>query len=147
MALGTITFAQTAGQTAARPAQTPAADAAKSKTLTALQGTWVITTANGNDMAGQPEMTVTFTGDKYVQTAGGNIVERGTMKFDDTKKPIHMDVAIAEGDDAGKTQLGLLEFTSPTSVRGKVNGPGVTTRPSDFEVTEGGFSFIAVKKK
>jgi uncharacterized protein (TIGR03067 family) len=122
MALGTIGFAQSGAQTTG--AQTPPAkpEPAKSKTLTAVQGTWVFTSVNGQDAAGQPEIVITITDDKYVQTIDGNTVEKGTLKFDDTKKPLHMDLVIIEGQDAGKTQLGVIELTSqrrsaPSSIR------------------------------
>jgi len=149
MALGTIGFAQSGTQTAG--AQTPPAkpEAAKSKTLTAVQGTWIFTSVNGQDATGQAEIVITITDDKYVQTIDGNVVEKGTLKFDDTKKPIAIDLVIAEGQDAGKTQLGVIELTSATAVRVKLNTAGETTRPSDFAPApgEGYFSFTAVKKK
>jgi len=149
MALGTVGFAQSGTQTTAT--QTPPAkpEAPKSKTLAAVQGTWVFTSVNGQDAAGQPEIVITITDDKYVQTIDGNTVEKGTLKFDDTKKPLHMDLVIIEGQDAGKTQLGVLELTSATAVRAKLNTAGETTRPTDFAPApgEGYFVFTAVKKK
>jgi uncharacterized protein (TIGR03067 family) len=139
---GSVAFAQGATQSgAAKP------DTAKSKTLTALQGAWLITMANGQDRTGQAEMVVTITDDKYVQTVSGQVIEKGTMKFDDAKKPITIDVVIVEGSDAGKVQLGVFEFISATEVRGKLSGPGEPTRATDFTPAEGTFAFTAVKKK
>ena len=144
MSLGAIGFAQTTTQT---PPAKP--DTSKAKTLTAVQGAWIFTTMNGQDLTGQQEVIITITDDKYVQTIDGNIVEKGTIKFDDTKKPIYMDVVIVEGNDAGKTQLGVFELSSPTAARAKLNTAGETTRPTDFAPApgEGFFTFTAVKKK
>jgi uncharacterized protein (TIGR03067 family) len=149
MAFGTIGFAQSGTQTTGAQTPPPKPDAAKSKTLTAVQGVWVFTSVNGQDATGQAEIVITITDDKYVQTIDGNVVEKGTLKFDDTKKPIYMDLVIVEGQDAGKTQLGVFELTSPTAARAKLNTAGETTRPTDFAPApgEGYFVFTAVKKK
>jgi uncharacterized protein (TIGR03067 family) len=122
------------------------ADPAKPKVLDALQGTWVLTTADGQDLSTGPEVAVTITGDKYVQTVNGDIVERGQIKLDETKKPVYIDLAIQEGNDAGKTQMGVIEVSGDT-VKGKLNSPGDNVRPNDFEPADGFFAFTAVKKK
>jgi len=153
MALGTVAFAQSpaapAGTTQASTTQTakPAGPAvsATSKTLDALQGTWVFTTTDGNDMSGAPEVAVVITKDAYVQTVNGDVVERGQFKLDDTKTPMRMDLIIKEGQDAGATQLGVFEIKG-TTMRGKLNTAGATVRPTDFEPAEGFFTFTAVKK-
>jgi uncharacterized protein (TIGR03067 family) len=134
----TVALAQT--QTAK-----PTAAAATSKTLALAQGTWVLTTANGEDLTGAPEIIVTITGDKYVQTTAGNIVERGSFKIDETKKPMTIDLIISEGDAAGKTQLGVIEFTE-TTMRGNLNTAGESVRPKDFAPVDGFFAFTAKKK-
>jgi len=133
----TVALAQT--QTA-RPTA-----AAASKTQALAQGTWVLTTANGEDLTGAPEITVTITGDKYVQTTAGNIVERGSFKIDETKKPMTIDLIISEGDAAGKTQLGVIEVTE-TTMRGNLNTAGESVRPKDFAPVDGFFAFTAKKK-
>lgn len=117
-----------------------------SKELTSLQGTWLITMVNGEaPPSGGPEVTLTFTGDKYSQTVDDQVVERGNVKLDATKKPIAMDLIITEGDDANKTQLGVLEI-GERSIRFKLNAPASSTRPTDFEPADGYFVFVAVKK-
>jgi uncharacterized protein (TIGR03067 family) len=133
---------------AAVSAQSPRT-AAPSKTLEALQGTWVITVADGQDLAGSgQEVALTITGNAYVQTMNGQVVERGTFKIDDTKKPIALDLSIAEGDDAGQSQVGVLELDAKTgkTMYGKIGNPGTTARPTDFAPSEGYFTFTAVKK-
>ena len=121
---------------------------AKGKTKpTALEGTWVIASINGQAMPeGSPEMTLTFTGDKYHQTVGGKVNERGTIKLDRTKKPMTIDLIIAEGQDAGKTQLGIIEVTGDT-VRANLDTPGLQQRPPDFTAKEGFVMFVGKKKK
>ena len=133
-------LAQGAGQ--AKPAAP-----ALSKTLAAVQGTWIFTQMDGQDVAGSgQEIAVTITDNKYVQTINGQVVERGTFKLDDTKKPWTIDLSIVEGNDAGKTQVGIVQLTGNTMV-GKLADSGVTTRPTDFAQSEGAFVFTAVKKQ
>ena len=128
-------------QTQAKP-EPPKAAAAMSKTLAMAQGTWVMTTSNGQDMTGGPEVTVVITGEKYVQTAAGNVEERGSFKLDESKKPMTIDLTITEGDSAGKSQVGVVEVTD-TAMRGKFGMPGDTTRPTDFTPSDGFFTFTA----
>jgi uncharacterized protein (TIGR03067 family) len=112
----------------------------------AIQGTWVVSTINGQaGMAGSPEMTLTFTGDKYEQSVGGQVNERGGIKVDTSKKPMTIDLAIAEGPDAGKAQLGIFEVSGDT-MKLHLDAPGAGQRPTDFTVKEGSFMVIAKKK-
>ena len=121
-------------------------EAAKSKVLESLQGAWLITVADGQDLAGSgQEIYITITGNLYVQTVNGQVVERGSFKLDETKKPITLDLAITEGDDAGQSQFGVMQLDGKT-MYGKVTNPGVTARPTDFAPAEGYFTFTAVKK-
>jgi uncharacterized protein (TIGR03067 family) len=113
----------------------------------ALQGTWVISSINGQTAPeGSPEMTLTFTGDKYQQALGGEVNERGTVKIDVSKKPMTIDLVITEGPDAGKTQLGIIEVSGDT-VRANLDTPGAQQRPADFAVQEGFVMFVGKKKK
>jgi uncharacterized protein (TIGR03067 family) len=112
----------------------------------ALQGTWVIESINGQPVpAGAPPLMLTFTGDKYHQTLGGDVNERGTFKIDSSKKPITIDLIITEGDDAGKTQLGIMEVAGDT-LRANLDTPGTGQRPADFTVKDGGIMFVGKKK-
>jgi uncharacterized protein (TIGR03067 family) len=129
------------------PQASPAPAApAKSKTLTALQGTWVLTSADGEDLTGGPEVALSIIDDTYAQTLDGDVVERGRLKVDDSKKPTTIDLAIEEGSDAGTTQLGVIEIAADT-LRGKLNSPGDNVRPNDFEPADGFFAFTAVRKR
>ena len=120
---------------------------AMSKLLASVQGIWVFTHMNGEDVTGSgQEIAVTITDNKYVQTVNGQVVEHGTFKLDDTKKPWTIDIVIVEGDDAGKTQLGVVQLSGDTMV-GKLADAGLTTRPTDFAQSEGAFAFTAVRRK
>jgi uncharacterized protein (TIGR03067 family) len=143
-----LTLALAVMATTAAFAQTQAAkpDAAKSKTLTMLQGTWVFTSMNGQDASGGPEVLVTITDNKYVQTVGGEVVEKGTFKIDETKKPMAIDLTILEGDSAGKSQVGICEVTD-TTMKAKLADAGGTTRPTNMEQEDGFFIIVASKKK
>ena len=140
--LTTVTLAQS--QTAKPDVPKPAA--AQSKVLAMLQGTWIMTSSNGQDMTGGPEVAITITDTKYVQVSNGSIVERGSFTIDETKKPMTMDLSIVEGDDAGKKQLGVFEVTA-TTMRGKLNNPGESVRPTDFEIVGEPFFVFTAKKK
>jgi len=122
-----------------------AAQTSVPKELAALQGTWVILTANGQSAEGGPEITLTITGDKYNQGVNGEIVERGTIKVDASKKPMTIDLNIAEGDDAGKLQLGVIEVNG-ASMSGNFGAPGSTARPAGLTSADGAFVFTAKKK-
>jgi len=142
VALMTVVAATASAQAA------QAAIMSKSKLLASVQGTWVMTTANGQDMAGAgQDVVVTITDDKYVQTVNGQVVEKGSFKLDDTRKPISLDLQIAEGEQAGQKQLGILEI-DPTGKTMKVAlaQPSGPTRPSTFAMAEGVESFVFTKK-
>ena len=123
----------------------PQTAAAKNKTLAMSQGTWVFVTANGQDVSAA-DIVVTITDDKYVQSAAGTVEEKGSFTIDDTKKPMWITIKIAEGSDAGKTQVGIFEVTA-TTMRVKLSEPdGPTTRPTDFEPADGYF-VVTMRKR
>jgi uncharacterized protein (TIGR03067 family) len=116
------------------------------KDLVPLQGTWVITSVNGQELAtAGTSMLLTITGDKYAQTVNGTVNERGTLKLDTSKKPAAIDLIITEGDDANKTQFGLFDV-SGTALKLKLALPGQTTRPANFDQADGTILVIATKK-
>jgi uncharacterized protein (TIGR03067 family) len=101
----------------------------KPTTVEGLQGTWILTSINGQTApTGAPEVSLTFAGDTYHQTIGGEVNERGTIKLDPTKKPVAIDLLITEGSAAGKTQLGIVEVTDGT-IRCSLDTPGAAQRP------------------
>jgi uncharacterized protein (TIGR03067 family) len=126
-----------AAQTAKPP--TPA------EALKPAQGTWVVKTFNGQP-AGEGEVLLIITGDKYAQSISGTVNERGTLAIDPAKKPMTIDLTIQEGDDAGKLQLGLVEIAGDTMTL-KLNVPGSPTRPKDLSVEEGFFVVVGERRK
>ncbi len=88
-------------------------------------------------------MTLTFTGDSYLQAVGGEVNERGTVRIDASKKPITINLAIVEGPDAGK--LGIFEIAG-TALRASLDTPGAQQPPKDFPITEGSIMFVAKRK-
>jgi uncharacterized protein (TIGR03067 family) len=126
-----------AAQTAKPP--TPA------EALKPAQGTWVFKTFNGQP-AGEGEVLLIITGDKYAQSISGTVSERGTLVIDPAKKPMTIDLTIQEGDDAGKLQLGLVEIAGDT-ITLKLNVPGSPTRPKDLSIEEGFFVVVGDRRK
>ena len=123
----------------------PGAQGAATKALAPLQGTWTITSINGQDPAASgAAMTITFTDDKYTQTVNGTVNERGTVKLGTDKKFTTIDLAITEGDDANKLQVGLVEVSGST-MKLKLALPGQTTRPTDFAASEGAILALLTK--
>jgi uncharacterized protein (TIGR03067 family) len=123
-----------------------AAQKTKPATAPGLDGTWIVTAINGKEApAGSPELTLTINGETYQQALGGKVNERGTIKVDASKKPMTIDLAISEGPDAGKTQLGIVEVTGDT-IRMYLDRPGAGQRPADF-AAKGELLLIVGKKK
>ena len=137
-----VSFAQTKPAPTAQTKSAPAAPVAAA--LKPLQGTWVLTTPDGQPMAQSGDLTITITGDKYAQAVAGAVNERGSIKLDTTKKPTWIDLTITEGSDAGKLQVGLIEITGGV-MKGVLSAPGDTTRPASL--TQGAISFVAKKKR
>ena len=114
--------------------------------MTAIQGTWQMTVQNGQDItSGGPMITITIKDNTYVQTVDGTVVQRGTFKIDESKKPHLLDTYITEGENSGQTQLGLIQVEGKT-MTGKLAEPGSTARPADLAISEGSFTFTMVKK-
>jgi uncharacterized protein (TIGR03067 family) len=133
--------------TVALTAQVGAQEPKTTNPAAALQGTWVLTSMNGqNAPEGSPEISLTFTGEKYQQAIAGEVNERGTFTVDASKKPMSLDLVITEGGDAGKTQVGIFEVTGD-SLRVNFAAAGDGQRPADFTAKEGGVMFAAKKKK
>jgi uncharacterized protein (TIGR03067 family) len=117
------------------------------KAFAPLQGTWTITTYNGQStdgMGGTSALVVKD--DKYQQVTSGTVDETGSLKLDATKKPMTIDLIIETGNDAGKLQLGIIEVTGDT-MKVKLNAPGATPRPTSFEAEEGQILVTATRAK
>jgi uncharacterized protein (TIGR03067 family) len=140
LSLALVAFTLVTGQAA--PAQAPAAPLPKE--VAALQGVWTVTLFNDQDPGGA--LGLQFEGMKYAVIINGGVDESGTFKLDTTKTPWTFDLNIAEGSDAGKVQLGILEMKGD-AIHGLLGTPGVATRPANFDSADGVIAFVAVKKK
>jgi uncharacterized protein (TIGR03067 family) len=120
----------------------------KSKVLGSIQGAWTMTMANGQDLAGSgQDVLVTITDDKYVQTVNGQVVEKGSFKIDETKKPFALDILIVEGDEAGQKQLAIFEVDAAgKTMKVAISQPGAPVRPSGFAVADGIETLVFAKK-
>jgi uncharacterized protein (TIGR03067 family) len=124
----------------------PPAQAALSKELQSLQGTWVVKTENGKPAAtGDQQVTLVIEGNKYSQTVGGAVVERGEIRLDPSKTPMVLDMFITEGKDANKAQFGVVKVDG-AGMTLKLNAPAEPTRPKDFAVVEGYVVIVATKQ-
>jgi len=121
----------------------------KAKAAASIQGTWMMRMANGQDVAGSgQEMLVTITDDKYVQTMNGQVVEKGSFRLDETKKPIALDILVAEGEQAGQKQLAIVEIDATgTTMKVALAQPSAPLRPSAFAQAEGVETLVFTKKK
>jgi uncharacterized protein (TIGR03067 family) len=115
------------------------------KELVALQGTWVITSGNGQAIMEGAELAFVISGDKYTQTLNGVIVERGSLRVDASRKLMAVDFVITVGRDQGKTQLGVWELAGNT-LTGRMGEAGATDRPTDLAPSPGYWVFVATKK-
>jgi uncharacterized protein (TIGR03067 family) len=136
-------LAQATGRGAAQGARGAAPAPAADKALAMLQGTWAISSINGQTPA---PMSLAFKGDKYEQTVQGTVNERGVIKVDGAKKPVTIDLIIQEGSDAGKLQPGIVEVTGDT-MKLKLAFPGVTARPKDFTADQDSLLVTLTKQK
>jgi len=113
--------------------------------LDKLQGSWRLIgleaqgqKAPAGDVAKNP-ITLTFTGDRYVEKLRGETVEEGTIKLHPERSPRQLDIRIGTGDDKGKTQLGIYKLEGDT-LTVAIAPPGSTDRPAAF-TTDAGSKF------
>jgi uncharacterized protein (TIGR03067 family) len=124
----------------------PPVQEALSKELQSLQGTWVVRSENGKPVpAGEPQVTLVIEGNKYSQTIGGEVVERGEIRLDPSKTPMVLDMFITEGKDANKAQFGVVKVDG-AGMTLKLNAPAEPTRPKDFSVADGYVVIVATKQ-
>ena len=100
------------------------------KELDKFQGNWAVTMFNGQAVPSDAGAYLVFKGDKYEQWTNNAADEKGSIKLDPKAKPMSIDLIIAEGNDAGKTQPGVYEFTDAETLSIGLAVPGNTTRPT-----------------
>jgi len=123
-------------------------DEATKKEMKVLEGTWLATSGEQNGMA-----TDKFNGDKLIIGEGKftvyhevNAVIKAKLKVDAGKKPKTIDVTISEGNESGKTALGIYELSGDV-LKFCFEKPGGTDRPTEFKTKEGTERMMVVLKK
>lgn len=123
-------------------------DAVK-KDLAKFEGTWIIDAVvvdgqkQGKAMYKDSELICKGEAFTFKE---GDVIHKGTMKLDASKKPKEIDVVFTEGPGKDMKMLGIYELTDDTykvcfSFDGK-------DRPKEFEAKEkSGFVFEILKKK
>lgn len=109
---------------------------ANDKEAKSLNGTWQVVSqlTNGKDDAIPKEGgdTVTLNDGKYTIKEGDKDVCKGTFILDSTKTPMSIDKTMTEGDEKGKTTLGIFQLTGD-EVKVSWSRVGETDRPTGFE--------------
>jgi uncharacterized protein (TIGR03067 family) len=99
--------------------------------LDKLQGTWVVTAATGDEIPAGAHVGLVVTNDKYQSVKNGKVDEAGRLVLNPATSPVSIDLVIADGVYAGKTQLGLVESSGDT-LKMALAAPGQTTRPASL---------------
>ena len=82
---------------------------------------------------------------KYTFEFNG-LTEEGTIKVEPGKKPATIDLAITEGDDKGKSQVGIYKVDGDT-ITVCLAAPGAKDRPTEFKSTEENGHILATIKR
>jgi uncharacterized protein (TIGR03067 family) len=104
-----------------------------------LEGTWAITSVVRNDNP-LPEDRLkdarfVLQGEWFAQEQGDRTLARGTFRLDPGKQPPTIDLTMSEGEDQGKTILGIYQLEDGVlSICGA--GPG-GERPTEFAARDG----------
>ena len=127
-----------------------AKDEAIKKDRKKYEGTWQVISleVDGNQAAEENAQKITVTNEadgKWAIEVEGKVVARGTSEIDPTKKPKAVDLTVTEGENSGKTALGIYEFGDDTR-KVCLAQPG-QERPSEFAAPEGSGHVLAVLKR
>jgi uncharacterized protein (TIGR03067 family) len=124
------------------------ADDAK-KELEKLAGTWDVVSVERDGKAMPADKvkgsTLTIKGDKYVVKLGDMTIE-GIYKVDPAQKPKAIDATRTNGDDKGKTLLGIFTLEGD-DLKMCFNGPSNKDRPKEFNAKSGSGSALYVFKR
>ena len=116
--------------------------------LKKLDGTWVLASGenDGKKISADTLKTgqLTIDGDKHTVKVG-DTTYKGTHKLDPTAKPKTIDITPTNGDNKGKTSLGIYDLDGDTL---KICwAPAGKDRPTEFKSADGSGVFLAVHKK
>ena len=127
-----------------------AKDDAIKKDRKLYEGTWRVVSleVDGNKAADEDAKKIVVVkkvdGSWSIQV-DGKVVAKGTSTIDPTKKPKTIDLTITEGDDAGKSALGIYEF-GKDSRKVCIARPG-KDRPTEFTSKAGSSHILATFKR
>jgi len=107
-----------------------------------LDGAWNATggSADGKkfteDFVAKLMLVITLKGNTYKVTVMDKQVEAGTFTIDAKAKPMAIDLTIAEGQDKGKKQLGILKLEGEVMTAAFAKA-GTDARPKNFDGGDG----------
>ncbi len=114
-------------------------------------GTWILVAMEQNGMKLPAEaieklkMTLTVKGEQYTVTMDGTVIDKGTTKADETKKPATLDIKSEEGANKGKTILAIVALDGDSmKACYDMEGKG---RPKEFSTKEGSGHVLIVYKR
>ena len=127
-----------------------AKDEAVKKDRKRYEGTWQVVSleVDGNKAAEEDARKITVINEadgKWAIEVEGKVVARGTSEIDPTKKPKTVDLTMTEGEDKGKTSLGIYEFGEDS--RKVCLAPAGKARPAEFSSTAANGHVLAVLKR
>jgi uncharacterized protein (TIGR03067 family) len=108
------------------------------QTVDKLEGTWTATggISDGKkvpeDLVAKLNLIAVFKDGKYTITIQGKQLEAGTYKIDGSKKPATIDMAVQEGKDKGKSQIGIYKLEGDNLTLVLANA-GIKERPKSFD--------------
>jgi uncharacterized protein (TIGR03067 family) len=131
-----------------------AADAKKDdakKDAEKLQGTWKVVSAEhgGQTPEGAKEFSLVVEKDTFTVKKGDDVVSKGTVKLDTSKKPKAIDMTVTESrneGEKGKVRLGIYELTKD-GLKWCFAPTGTEDRPKEFASPEGSKNIFATLKK
>lgn len=117
-------------------------DKAKAKKKTVVEGTWIGTEDDADNI-------LTFAGDKFTLARKKDKSQAltGTFKLDETKTPIAIDMTVTGGTSKqaekymGKTSLGIVKVDG-NKLAWRHNEPGKEGRPKTFTDKEGDAKYV-----
>jgi uncharacterized protein (TIGR03067 family) len=123
---------------------------AVAKDLQAFKGTWRLSSKqeDGKKFSEEVIQGVIATSDgegRVLVRRGDKVIGGGTIKLDPTKKPKAIDIAFTEGENKGKTALGIYEIKSD-AFRVCVARVG-DERPAEFSARAGSGRKLIVYKR
>jgi uncharacterized protein (TIGR03067 family) len=127
-------------------AAAPQGDAAK-KEQEKLQGTWVpVSVTVDGKKEDIRDLTLTFTGNTFRVKAGDKVFGAGTFTTDPGKEPKTIDTRWTEGENKGKTEVGIYKLEGDTLTTCFAEA-GTDKRPTSFTSKEGSKLELTVFKR